>query len=342
MKDEPRQYATAAAFRVALEARLKATEQAEGIDLQRLRRQVSFDRLLEPIRQIYGAKCCFLSLSKSLKEQTKTTEEGKAHEVRELLLPTDQQAAARAEPGESALDFPAVAITAQRAAVRRHVFRAAIPAMRGDHCQTQFRKGLIQFITVISLVAQQAFRLGFLGKKAESFLHHVPRGHVRRRHACPQRKSRPINDQLHLCPLAFLRPDSFATTFGGRESGVNQALVEIDPPLSVGSSSRGTPMAIVPMKGGTMKSESGFSPAIDAKFKGVGNDYVHNDPTGKHMRLELIQSLNDGRQGLADVISTDIIKQAVAPLIAGEHQAGSRKMAAGGSDKGDAPPPTEG
>jgi predicted nucleotidyltransferase component of viral defense system len=46
MKDEPRQYATAAAFRVALEARLKTTEQTEGIDLQRLRRQVSFDRLL--------------------------------------------------------------------------------------------------------------------------------------------------------------------------------------------------------------------------------------------------------------------------------------------------------
>lgn len=41
-----RQYATAAAFRIALEARLKALAQAEGIDLQRLRRQVSFDRLL--------------------------------------------------------------------------------------------------------------------------------------------------------------------------------------------------------------------------------------------------------------------------------------------------------
>ena len=39
-------YATAAAFRIALEARLKSLAQAEGIDLQRLRRQVSFDRLL--------------------------------------------------------------------------------------------------------------------------------------------------------------------------------------------------------------------------------------------------------------------------------------------------------
>lgn len=46
MKEEPRQYATAAAFRIALEARLKTTAQIEAIDLQRLRRQVSFDRLL--------------------------------------------------------------------------------------------------------------------------------------------------------------------------------------------------------------------------------------------------------------------------------------------------------
>ena len=42
----PRQYASAAAFRAALEARLQTIAKAEGIDLQRLRRQVSFDRLL--------------------------------------------------------------------------------------------------------------------------------------------------------------------------------------------------------------------------------------------------------------------------------------------------------
>jgi len=39
------------------------------------------------------------------------------------------------------------------------------------------------------------------------------------------------------------------------------------------------------MVSGTMKSESGFSPDVDAEFVGVGNDYIHNDPTGKHMRL---------------------------------------------------------
>jgi hypothetical protein len=45
----PHRYATAAAFRIALEARLKSLAQAEGVDLQRLRRQVSFDRLLAPL-----------------------------------------------------------------------------------------------------------------------------------------------------------------------------------------------------------------------------------------------------------------------------------------------------
>lgn len=42
----PRTYATAGAFRRALEERLKRTSETEQIDLNRLRRQVSFDRLL--------------------------------------------------------------------------------------------------------------------------------------------------------------------------------------------------------------------------------------------------------------------------------------------------------
>ncbi len=39
------------------------------------------------------------------------------------------------------------------------------------------------------------------------------------------------------------------------------------------------------MTGGTIKSEAGFSPEIDAEFVGTGADYIHNDPSGKHMRL---------------------------------------------------------
>lgn len=43
---EPRKYATAAAFRRALEDRLREVSLREGPDIQRLRRQVAFDRLL--------------------------------------------------------------------------------------------------------------------------------------------------------------------------------------------------------------------------------------------------------------------------------------------------------
>jgi hypothetical protein len=39
-------YATAAAFRKALEERLKRTSAIEQVDVNRLRRQLSFDRLL--------------------------------------------------------------------------------------------------------------------------------------------------------------------------------------------------------------------------------------------------------------------------------------------------------
>jgi hypothetical protein len=42
----PRTYASASAFRVALESRLKKIAQEEGVDLQRVRQQAAFDRLL--------------------------------------------------------------------------------------------------------------------------------------------------------------------------------------------------------------------------------------------------------------------------------------------------------
>ncbi len=44
--DQPRKYATGKAFRRALEDRLKQKSAAEGLGLQRLMREVAFDRLL--------------------------------------------------------------------------------------------------------------------------------------------------------------------------------------------------------------------------------------------------------------------------------------------------------
>ena len=48
---EPKRYATATAFRRALEDRLQDIARKEGVDLQRLRRQVAFDRLLARLFQ---------------------------------------------------------------------------------------------------------------------------------------------------------------------------------------------------------------------------------------------------------------------------------------------------
>lgn len=40
-----------------------------------------------------------------------------------------------------------------------------------------------------------------------------------------------------------------------------------------------------PMTGGILKSDPSFSPGIDAEFVGTGNDYIHADPDGQHLRL---------------------------------------------------------
>jgi hypothetical protein len=39
------------------------------------------------------------------------------------------------------------------------------------------------------------------------------------------------------------------------------------------------------MTGGTVKSDPGYSLALDAEFVGTGNDYIHADPDNKHLRL---------------------------------------------------------
>lgn len=47
-----------------------------------------------------------------------------------------------------------------------------------------------------------------------------------------ERKSLPINDQLHLGALALLRqPHPLAASFGRRKGRVNKALIQVDPPL---------------------------------------------------------------------------------------------------------------
>ncbi|KAL6718155.1 hypothetical protein ACLMJK_004243 [Lecanora helva] len=47
------------------------------------------------------------------------------------------------------------------------------------------------------------------------------------------------------------------------------------------------------MTGGSIKSEPNFSPSIEAEFAGTGNDFIHNDPDGKAMRLDAHGAVRD-------------------------------------------------
>ena len=57
------EYATAAAFRRALQDRLAAAAKSEGVDLQRIRRQVAFDRLLARLFSNYCRVCVILCVT---------------------------------------------------------------------------------------------------------------------------------------------------------------------------------------------------------------------------------------------------------------------------------------
>ncbi|KAI9839847.1 MAG: hypothetical protein M1819_000037 [Sarea resinae] len=93
------------------------------------------------------------------------------------------------------------------------------------------------------------------------------------------------------------------------------ALVEIDAPLGVGSLSKGAPLTVVPMTGGTLKAEPGFtSPALDAKFIGTGYDYIRHDPSGEHMRLDVRSQLKNKDGALFSLYYTGVIAKDPALL----------------------------
>ncbi|KAF2647196.1 hypothetical protein K491DRAFT_699787 [Lophiostoma macrostomum CBS 122681] len=71
--------------------------------------------------------------------------------------------------------------------------------------------------------------------------------------------------------------------------------VDIDAPMAVGAQT-GPGLVIVPMVSGTVKSEPGFEPKLDATLHGVGYDYIHNDADGGNMRLDVRSQVknNDG------------------------------------------------
>src|SRR5713226_5128369 len=76
---------------------------------------------------------------------------------RERAVITNHQMAEVAEPGKSALDFPAPSIAPQRSSVLGHRF-ASIPAMRRDQFNPPRRQPLPQRVTVVTTIGDQAER----------------------------------------------------------------------------------------------------------------------------------------------------------------------------------------
>lgn len=68
--------------------------------------------------------------------------------------------------------------------------------------------------------------------------------------------------------------------------------VNIDKAIPVGGQA-GANLVIVPMVSGTVKSEPGFEPKLDAKLHGVGYDYIRNDASGENMRLDVRSQLKN-------------------------------------------------
>ncbi|KAI9843353.1 MAG: hypothetical protein M1837_006479 [Sclerophora amabilis] len=89
------------------------------------------------------------------------------------------------------------------------------------------------------------------------------------------------------------------------------AQVVIAPPFAIGNLSRGSGLNVVsypnhiqPITAGTLKSEPGFSPAVDAEFV-HGSDYIHADPTQKHVRLN-VKSVLKNKDGAVGYPATRI------------------------------------
>ncbi|KAI9766527.1 MAG: hypothetical protein M1840_006485 [Geoglossum simile] len=100
--------------------------------------------------------------------------------------------------------------------------------------------------------------------------------------------------------------------------------VLINPPSSVGNVSSSGSLSVVTFAGGSMKSEPGVSPAVDAEIL-FGSDLIRVDPSEKHVRLDVRSLMKDKRDCLINFTYTGYIEvtPAVMKVFAGSPDAES-------------------
>jgi len=70
--------------------------------------------------------------------------------------------------------------------------------------------------------------------------------------------------------------------------------IALDPPIAVGSVSKGAPLTIAPFTttNSFLRSEANYPIKVDAVFA-HGSDFIRQDPSGTHLRLDVNSVLKD-------------------------------------------------
>src|SRR6266568_6689577 len=163
-------------------------------------------------------------ISKSPEEDNEASELDKSEEVLGVVFPADEDAALPLNPSEEAFDEPAPHVAAEAAAILGR-WLAPVGAMRRDHLDAVLAQLLIQWIAVVSAIADQVLRLGFDHVKVEAQLHQTHLMMVRRVRADREGQSMAINNRhdFHAFP-ALRRSDFGPATFRHHERRVDEAL----------------------------------------------------------------------------------------------------------------------
>ncbi|KAL3438162.1 hypothetical protein BDV09DRAFT_161012 [Aspergillus tetrazonus] len=101
--------------------------------------------------------------------------------------------------------------------------------------------------------------------------------------------------------------------------------IELDAPLAVGTGVRDTNLQVIPFSKGVFKTAEGFEPAFEAQVVGTGNDYIHADPDGKHMRLNANGVIKTQDDALIYVNYTGVVtlSEAEQKVLSGTAEEGS-------------------
>ncbi|KAF2645875.1 hypothetical protein P280DRAFT_442819 [Massarina eburnea CBS 473.64] len=144
-----------------------------------------------------------------------------------------------------------------------------------------------------------------------------PGKHGSRPKAVKKKKNRKISSDVHYTSKTTATMSDFPSL-----QPAFTVRVDIDSPMAVGGQA-GSDLVVVPMVSGTVKTEAGFEPELDAQLHGVGYDYIRNDVNGENMRLDVRSQVknNDGTILAMYYKGTVALNAAVKAILSGSSDA---------------------